>query len=115
LEVEKARFQGVELRAKQLVGGGEAVRPEGGEAGEEDVIGDLKARGGESEDVLRGVEEGESFDEAGECGDEEDCEGAGDFGRDGHDRDAVYARCSAGGTVVLYGFWEEHGPEEEEQ
>jgi len=60
------------------------VWAEGGEAGEEDVVGGLQAGGGEGEDVFGG-EGGEGGDEVDCCGEEEEVEGAADWGWDGGD------------------------------
>lgn len=72
----------------------------------------MKAGLCECEDVL-GRECGEGFEEEEERGDEEDCEGARDGGRDGADGDAVDGWGGARFAVVAYCFGEEDGSEEE--
>ena len=81
VEVEASGVHGGDFRAQGVIRVGEAIgargSADGGEAGEEDVVGGLNPGLRGVEDVFGG-EVGERGDEGGEGGEEEDVEGAGD-------------------------------------
>lgn len=114
-EVEEAGVHGSDLGPEEAVGLGETRGSAGEvEAGEEDIVGGLQARGGRGEDVLRG-EGRESGGEGEYGGDEEDGKGLGNGGGDGLDGDRGCDCFDVLGAVPGYELRDEEGPKGEEE
>jgi hypothetical protein len=114
LKIKQSGIAGLDFCAEDLVGRGETMGAEGGEAGEEDIDGDLQAGLCKGEYIFWAREE-KGFEEEGDAGYGEDEEGSIDCWRYGLNRESVDCWAGAKRAVIGNSLRQEDWPEEDEE